>query len=85
VVAQERTRVTAALRAFGWNVPDSQANFYWLRASDGLREQLLGALSEADILARGYAGDGVRVTLADKETNDRVLAVLADRGRFAAQ
>lgn len=84
-VAEERTRVVAALRSFGWNVPDSQANFYWLRASDELRGQLLDALTAADILARGYAGDGVRITLADRETNDRVLAVLANRGRFAAQ
>jgi histidinol-phosphate aminotransferase len=81
-VAKERTRVIEALRSYGWDVPDSQANFYWLRASDALREQLLLALSEADILARGYAIDGVRITLADAATNDRVLAVLADRGRF---
>jgi len=84
-VALERTRVIGALRSFGWQVPDSQANFYWLRASDELREQLLAALSEADILARGYAGDGVRISLADQEANDRVLAVLTDRGRFAAK
>ncbi|MEA3551310.1 MULTISPECIES: histidinol-phosphate transaminase [Micrococcaceae] len=84
-VAEERTRVVSSLRQSGWTVPDSQANFYWLRASDGLREQILAALSDADILARGYAGDGVRVTLADRETNNRVLAVLADRGRFAVQ
>ncbi|GAB5077504.1 histidinol-phosphate transaminase [Arthrobacter sp. AD-310] len=84
-VAAERTRVIAALRDSGWNVPDSQANFYWLRASDELRGQLLDALSAADILARGYVNDGVRISLADKKTNDRVLAVLSDRGRFAAQ
>lgn len=84
-VAEERTRVTASLRQSGWDVPDSQANFYWLRASDELREQLLTALSDADILARGYAGDGVRVTLADRDTNNRVLAVLSDRRRFADQ
>jgi histidinol-phosphate aminotransferase len=84
-VAEERTRVIAALRSFGWSVPDSQANFYWLRASDELRGQLLGALSDADILARGYVNDGVRLSLADRETNDRVLAVLSNRGRFAAQ
>jgi histidinol-phosphate aminotransferase len=84
-VAEERTRVIADLRSFGWDIPDSQANFYWLRASDELRGQLLDALAEADIMARGYAGDGVRITLADRETNDRVLAVLSDRGRFAAQ
>jgi histidinol-phosphate aminotransferase len=28
-------------------------------------------------MVRGYAGDGVRVTLADPASNDRVLAVLA--------
>jgi histidinol-phosphate aminotransferase len=84
-VAEERTRVVAALRQSGWDVPDSQANFYWLRASDELREQILAALSDADILARGYAGDGVRITLADRETNNRVLAVLSDRRRFAGK
>ncbi|TLM72203.1 histidinol-phosphate transaminase [Pseudarthrobacter sp. NamB4] len=84
-VAEERTRVVAALRSFGWVVPDSQANFYWLRASDELRDQLLTALSDAGILARGYAGDGVRITLADRDTNDRVLAVLSARERFADQ
>lgn len=84
-VAAERTRVIEALRGYGWDVPDSQANFYWLRASDELRERLLTALGEADILVRGYAVDGVRITLADAATNDRVLAVLADRGRFAGQ
>ena len=84
-VAAERTRVIEALRGCGWTVPDSQANFYWLRASDELREQLLGALGGADILARGYAVDGVRITLADPPTNDRVLAVLAGRAGFAAQ
>jgi histidinol-phosphate aminotransferase len=84
-VADERSRVIPSLRSYGWEVPDSQANFYWLRASDGLRGQILTALAEADILARGYAGDGVRITLADRETNNRVLAVLSDRGRFAAR
>ncbi|RKO23711.1 aminotransferase class I/II-fold pyridoxal phosphate-dependent enzyme [Pseudarthrobacter phenanthrenivorans] len=85
VVAAERSRVIGCLRTCGWDVPDSQANFYWLRASDGMREQILAALSDAGILARGYAGDGVRVTLADRTTNDRVLAVLSERGRFRAQ
>ncbi|RAX16566.1 histidinol-phosphate transaminase [Pseudarthrobacter sp. AG30] len=84
-VAAERSRVIDALRGHGWDVPDSQANFYWLRASDELREQVLAALGEADILARGYAKDGVRITLADPDTNDRVLAVLANRGRFLPQ
>ena len=37
----------------------------------------LAAFDAAGVLVRGYAGDGVRVTLADPATNDRVLAVLA--------
>lgn len=81
-VARERTRVIEALRSYGWDVPDSQANFYWLRADDDLRVRILEALADADILVRGYALDGVRITLADEATNNRVLAVLADRARF---
>lgn len=84
-VARERTRVIDALRDYGWDVPDSQANFYWLRASDDLRVRLLEALADADILVRGYAVDGVRITLADEATNNRVLAVLSDRGRFLGE
>lgn len=84
-VASERERVTAALRPYGWTTPDSAANFVWLRAGEALLQQLMEAFDEADILVRGYAGDGVRITLADPATNDRVLAVLADRGRFGAQ
>ncbi|WP_285241866.1 histidinol-phosphate transaminase [Arthrobacter sp. G.S.26] len=83
-VAAERSRVTAALRLAGWDLPDSQANFFWIRASDALREDIVAALGAADILVRGYAGDGVRITLADTATNNRVLAVLGHRAGFAA-
>jgi histidinol-phosphate aminotransferase len=69
----------------GWTVSDSQANFFWLRCGDEVREQILSALADADILARGYQGDGVRISLADRETNERVLAVLAQRERFGNQ
>ncbi|WP_380162194.1 histidinol-phosphate transaminase [Kineococcus sp. R86509] len=76
VVTRERARVTGELRAAGFTVPDSQANFVWLRADDARREELVEAFAAADVLVRGYAGDGVRITLADPATNDRVLAVL---------
>jgi len=83
-VVVERRRVTDALRSAGWDVPDSEANFVWLRAGDSLRVRLVDTLADADILVRGYAGDGVRITLADRATDDRVLAVLAGRRRFTA-
>lgn len=83
-VVAERRRTIEALRSYGWQTPDSAANFVWLRTPDELQAQLMDAFDAADILVRGYAGDGIRISLADPATNDRVLAVLADRTRFRA-
>lgn len=76
-VIAERERLAGELRCLGWRLPDSQANFVWLRTDEQRREQLLAAFDAADILVRGYAGDGVRITVADRAANDRVLRVLA--------
>ncbi|HEY3338694.1 MAG TPA: histidinol-phosphate transaminase [Propionicimonas sp.] len=76
-VVAERPRVEAGARASGWAVPAGAANFVWLRADDHTRERLVAAFDAAGVMVRGYAGDGVRVTLADPASNDRVLAVLA--------
>lgn len=72
----ERLRVAGALRRAGWHIPDNQANFIWIRATADLMTALKAAFDEADILVRAYEGDGVRITLADPVTNDKVLAVL---------
>lgn len=80
-VVVERPRVEAAVRSLGWQVPAGDANFIWLRCGDAERERLVAAFDEAGVLVRGYAGDGVRVTLADPASNDRVLAVLAGFAR----
>lgn len=84
-VVAERQRLIAALRTAGWQTPDSAANFVWLRTTPELHAQLMAAFDAADILVRGYPGDGIRISLADPATNDRVLAVLADRPAFAGQ
>lgn len=76
----ERERLAGELHDLGWTLPDSQANFVWLRADEPRREHLLAAFDDADILVRGYAGDGVRITVADRAANDRVLRVLATSG-----
>ncbi|WP_223286556.1 histidinol-phosphate transaminase [Kocuria atrinae] len=83
-VVSERRRMVAALRQAGWDVPDSQANFVWLRAGENLRQALVDAFDRSDVLVRAYAGDGVRITLADPATNERVLEVLKDRSAFPA-
>lgn len=83
-VVAERERMIGALRVAGWRTPDSSANFVWLRTEPDLYVQLMDAFDAADILVRGYPGDGIRISLADPATNDRVLAVLAARTAFAA-
>jgi len=77
-VVEERARVVAALADDGWSPPESQGNFVWLAAGDGA-DALVAHLASADppILARGFAGDGVRVTVGSREENDHVLATLA--------
>lgn len=83
-VIAERSRIVEALRAAGWQTPDSAANFVWLRTTPGLHAELMEAFDAADILVRGYPGDGIRISLADSATNDRVLSVLADRSGFGS-
>jgi histidinol-phosphate aminotransferase len=78
LVRAERRRITDSLRAAGWTLPDSQANFVWLRAAGDQQDALVAAFDAADVLVRAYPGDGVRITLADRPTNDRVLAVLTE-------
>jgi len=76
-VVSERSRVISELRSRGFAVPDSGANFVWLRTDDARRLELVERFAAADVLVRGYPGDGVRITLADRATNDRVLDVLS--------
>ena len=83
-VASERERVLPALRAAGYDIPESQANFLWLRCDDETRESLVGDFRSAGILVRGYARDGIRISLADAESNDRVLALLSNHSAAEA-
>ncbi len=70
----ERERLVDALRAAGWDIPEAQGNFVWFPVGDraGL---LAAAFARAGILVRPFAGDGVRVTVGDREANDAVIAV----------
>lgn len=82
-VAAERERVLQHARQFGWRLPASAANFVWIRLEGPGFEALMEAFDEADILVRGYPGDGIRISLADPISNDRVLAVLESAAALA--
>jgi histidinol-phosphate aminotransferase len=74
-LVEERTRVQAALREQGWtSVPDSQANFVWLRLGERTAE-LAAACEAAGVVVRPFAGEGARVTIGEPEANDVFLQV----------
>ncbi|WP_428935587.1 histidinol-phosphate transaminase [Streptomyces sp. ACT015] len=73
----ERARVTRALRASGWTVPDSQANFVWLRL--GARSRAFTDVCEAaGVMVRPFGDEGVRITIGTPEENDRLLKIAGD-------
>jgi histidinol-phosphate aminotransferase len=73
-VVTERDRVRAELRAQGWAVPQSEANFLWLRL--GARTaHFADACARAGISVRPFAGEGARISIGDHDANDAFLAV----------
>ncbi|WP_093800091.1 histidinol-phosphate transaminase [Streptomyces sp. Wb2n-11] len=68
----ERKRVYETLVKQGWTVPDTQANFVWLR----LGERTAGfaaACEKAGVVVRPFAGEGLRITIGEAEANDILL------------
>jgi histidinol-phosphate aminotransferase len=82
-LAAERDRVTAELRALGYRVPDSQANFVWLAegpaADGGIEASAFAAgCDQRGLIVRAFAGSGVRVTIGATEENDRFVAAAGE-------
>lgn len=82
-LVRERDRVSAALRAQGWDLPDSQGNFVWLPAGPRTPD-LVAACEAAGVVVRPFGGDasaaGARASIGEPEASDRLLEVCA---RFA--
>lgn len=75
-IVVERTRMTAALREQGWDVPDSQANFIWLALGDRTADYAAEA-SAAGVIVRPFAGVGLRVSVGEPEATDLFIKVAA--------
>ena len=85
-VIAERSRVTAGLRAAGYQLPDSEANFVWLAEGPaehgGIDAVAFGAgCEERGLIVRAFAGSGVRITIGTAAENDKFLAAAADLRR----
>ncbi len=76
-LVKERARVWEALRAQGWDVPVTEANFVWL-ALGAHADDFAVACEESGVTVRPFAGEGVRVTVAEPEANDVFLRVAGE-------
>ena len=73
----ERERIVAALRAQGWQLPQTQANFVWFPVGDATPE-LAAAFEQAGLIVRPYGADGVRATIGEPAAGDRLLESAAE-------
>lgn len=83
-VLRERARMSDRLRALGWQVAASHANFVFVSPPPEITAASVATrLREARILVRHFSLPGLdgalRITVGDARATDRVLAVLADR------
>lgn len=76
VIAERRDSLVARLREAGWPVPDAQGNFVWLPAGDRALE-VASAFEDAGLVVRPFAGDGVRISIGEEESLDRIVEVAA--------
>lgn len=74
VTVSERERVANALRAMGHQVPTTQANFVWFPAGDRT-DAWFDTFRRAGLMTRAFAGEGLRVSIAEPCANDRMLEV----------
>lgn len=73
VLVQRRETLIAGLRELGLAIPESQANFIWFDARENAAE--VGEVLDAHgIVARVFAGSGVRVSIGEEESLEPILA-----------
>ena len=78
-IIAERERIIPALRGLGYDIPDSQSNFYLIR---GDVYGLVEACARVGLIVRPFRV-GVRVSVGSREQNDRFLSVAAEFARIA--
>ncbi|MEU3751862.1 histidinol-phosphate transaminase [Streptomyces olivoreticuli] len=73
-LVEERARVVEALTGQGWTVPETQANFVWLRLGERAAD-FAAACERAGVVVRPFPGEGVRATIGETAANDLFLEV----------
>jgi histidinol-phosphate aminotransferase len=75
-IAERRDRLAAGLRATGWRIPDSQGNFVWLPGGDESLA-IAEAFDAAGLIVRPFAGDGLRISVGEEDSVEKVLRIAA--------
>jgi len=73
-IGERRDRLAAALRAQGWDIPAAQGNFVWLRTGAQTMD-VAARFEEGGCIVRPFAGDGIRISVGEEESVDRVLRI----------
>ncbi|HET8896757.1 MAG TPA: histidinol-phosphate transaminase [Protaetiibacter sp.] len=71
-LVQRRDDIRDRLRAQGWTIPEPQGNFVWLPTGQHT-VAAAEVLEQHGIVARVFAGDGIRVTVGEAESVDRLI------------
>jgi len=75
-LVERRDRLAQGLRSLGWRVPVAQGNFVWL-ATGAHTAEAAEAFEAAGLMVRPFAGEGVRISVGEEESVDKVLRVAA--------
>ena len=77
-LAKARGELAQALLDLGFDIPDAQGNFVWLpsgqRTADYAKAFAAGGIAVRPFVA-GDPWDGIRITVGEREANDRVITI----------
>jgi len=72
-----RTRLRDGLVAQGWRIPEPQGNFVWLVTGEATAAAA-ELLEKHGIVARVFAPEGIRISVGEAESVDKVLLATAE-------
>ena len=76
-LVERRGRVLTGLRRLGFSVPNAEGNFVWL-ALGSATDQAADLLHEAGIAARVFPGEGIRVSIGEEGSVDKLLTAATE-------
>jgi len=75
-IVSRRDRLRGALIEQGWDIPAAQGNFVWLPTGEATTAAT-DAFFDADIAVRPFVDEGIRISVGEEESIERILAVAA--------